>query len=85
MISSGYQGETYFFQNDLKQWKEGPQMIKSRGYHGCGSFDLEDQQVLIVVGDYRSSNRRSVEFLMPNEAEPKWIAGRIPINWIPNF
>ena len=75
-IFSGHQKGTYSFKNDEQQWKKGPQMAKTRHYHGCGAFTLQNKLVLIVAGDVSSSNRKSVELLLPNENEPKWIAGK---------
>ena len=68
------QKDTFFFKNDLQQWEKGPQMAKTRYRHGCGSFYLKNKLVLIVASD-KSGDERSVEFLLPNEIEPKWIAG----------
>ena len=50
-------------------------MARTRYYHGCGAFTIQNKLVLIVVGDnYR--NKKSVEFLLRNTSEPKWIAGK---------
>ena len=70
--ANGPRKDTYFFKNDLQQWEKGPQMAISRYFHGCGSFYLKSKLVLIVAG---GQTVNSVEFLLPNETEPKWIAG----------
>ena len=73
---SEYQKDTYFFKNDVQQWKKGPPMAKTRRYHGCGAFTLQNQLVLVVAGDRSSTNIKSVEFLLPNTSELTWIAGK---------
>ena len=50
-------------------------MAKTRYYHGCGKFTMENKLVLIVAGD-NYPNYKSVEFLVPSDNEPKWIAGK---------
>ena len=50
-------------------------MAKTRYYHGCGAFTVQNQLVLIVAGD-NGGNGKSVEFLEANASEPKWIAGK---------
>ena len=51
-------------------------MAIARGYHGCGSFNLESNLVLIVAGSSESANQKSVEFLVPSDDEPEWISGK---------
>ena len=47
-------------------------MINQRNYHACGSFYLGETQVLVVAG---GAGGTKVEFLLPNESNPKWVAG----------
>ena len=54
-------------------------MNHKRSSHGCGSFNLGDEKVLIVAGNYLQKSGKSVEFLVPNENEPKWIEGELLI------
>ena len=67
--------ETYFFDNEVQQWNNGPQMAIPRYNHGCGYFNLENKLVLIVAGNGDTTYSKSVEFLDLSDAEPSWIAG----------
>ena len=50
-------------------------MAKTRRFHGCGSFNLENELVFIVAGDLTTLNSKSVEFLIPSDTEPEWMSG----------
>ena len=76
LIFSSFQRDTFYFDNNLQQWKKGPLMAKARGSHGCGSFLVENKLVLIVAGSQSSDFQTSVEFLVPSDNEPKWITGK---------
>ena len=86
-IISGERKDTYFFDNEIQQWNEGPQMSNARGYHGCGSFYIENKMVLIVAGhwDNKNGNGNSVEFLVPSDDEPEWITGKISLLFVLAF
>ena len=72
-----YYDNTYSMKNGSKQWKSSPPMNHKRSSHGCGSFELEGEKVLVVAGNFIQKTGKSVEFLLPDANEPKWIEGKL--------
>ena len=50
-------------------------MIQERHSHGCSSFWLQGNQILVVSPD--SSGVKTVEFLDLAQENPQWIQGSI--------
>ena len=48
-------------------------MIEARGSHGCSSFWLNGNQILVVSPGY--TNGQTVEFLVLSQENPQWISG----------
>ena len=65
--------DTYFFENNSKKWKRGPDMKVKRSHHACGAF-LHPQsltKVFVVAGG--DGKKKSAEFLTQNGKN--WEAG----------
>jgi len=68
---------TYFHDFETGQWSDGPTMTYPRYLHGCKSFMLNGDQILIVAGgDGPNGKLKEVEFLNMNNLEQGWIQGR---------
>ena len=76
-ITNRASAETYYYKNGGTQWEKGPKMQMGRYNHACGSFSVNDNQVLVVAGTAGSNNKRSVEFLDMKENNQKWIDGNV--------
>ena len=66
MLTGGSSGgrKTWYFSFVNERWTEGPEMIDGRSGHTCGSFILNHQQLLVVVGGVLDTYGSQVEFLV---------------------
>ena len=71
-FSNAYK-ETWSYSTTTNSWTKGPDMIEGRGYHGCSSFWLNGNQILVVSPGFTGGN--TVEFLDLAQENPQWIQG----------
>ena len=50
-------------------------MIEARDSHGCASFWLKGNQILVVSPGPGVTNEKTVEFLDLAQENPQWISG----------
>ena len=66
--------QTYFHNFKTGFWSDGPELNQSRFQHGCKSFYIGNDLILVVAGGFGTKGMlKSVEFLNVNKLEEGWI------------
>ena len=84
LISIGgypYENVTYFYNSELNEWLDGPELQEGRGFASCASVNWKNpadgklEQVIVVAGGVSSFNISSVELLYIDDISLGWQPG----------